>query len=105
MEIHQTAAIGGAPDRVTWREFLRAGSMSAGVYLIPAGVADPQNPHNEDEAYFVIAGRGGFEINGESQPVEPGTFLFVPARAPHRFHSVVEDLRLLVLFAPPEGSR
>jgi hypothetical protein len=28
----------------------------------------------------------------------------VPARVEHRFHSIEEDMLLLVFFAPPEGS-
>jgi len=31
--------------------------------------------------------------------------LFVPARVEHRFHSITEDLVVLVVFAPAEGSR
>ena len=33
-----------------------------------------------------------------------GDLLYVPAREPHRFHSIEEELLLLVVFAPPEGS-
>ena len=30
-------------------EFLRVSSMSAGLYVLSPGSADPQKPHNEDE--------------------------------------------------------
>ena len=36
--------------------------------------------------------------------VAPGHLLSVPARVEHRFHSVTEDLLLLVFFAPAEGT-
>lgn len=85
-------------------EFHRAPSMSLGLYVLRAGEKDPQRPHGEDEAYFVVAGRGRFTSGGTTVDVEAGAVLFVPAREEHRFHDIVEDLEILVLFAPPEGS-
>ena len=38
-------------------EFLRVAAMSAGIYVLPAGSADPQSPHKEDEVYYVDRGR------------------------------------------------
>ena len=85
-----------------YSEFLRVPSMSAGVYVLAAGAVDRQSPHTEDEIYYVVRGKGQF-TNGESEgPVNPGDVLFVPARQPHRFHSITEELVLLVVFSPPE---
>ena len=42
-----------------WREFLRAGMFSAGVYRLSAGEIDRQTPHAEDELYYVLAGKDG----------------------------------------------
>jgi mannose-6-phosphate isomerase-like protein (cupin superfamily) len=36
--------------------------------------------------------------------VREGTVLFVPARMEHRFHDIVEELVLIVFWAPPEGT-
>ena len=33
-----------------------------------------------------------------------GSVIFAPPGLPHRFHSITEDLRLLVFFAPAEGT-
>jgi len=33
-----------------------------------------------------------------------GSIVFVAARVPHRFHSIAEDLTVLVFFAPAEYS-
>lgn len=38
-------------------EFLRVPSLSAGLYMLAAGAADTQEPHTEDEIYYVISGR------------------------------------------------
>jgi mannose-6-phosphate isomerase-like protein (cupin superfamily) len=93
---------GDAADGARYSEFLRHESMSAGVYEIPAGAPDPQSPHGEDEAYLVLRGRGTITVDDEEQSVGPGSLVFVPRRATHRFHDVTEDLRILVFFAPAE---
>ena len=89
-----------AGDR--WREFLRAGMFSAGVYRLSAGETDHQTPHAEDEIYYVLAGRAELEVEGKRRAVEPGSIAFVAKLAEHRFVDIVEDLELLVIFAPPE---
>jgi mannose-6-phosphate isomerase-like protein (cupin superfamily) len=85
-----------------WREFLRAGMFSAGVYRLSAGEIDRQTPHAEDEIYYVLAGRAELEVEGKRHAVEPGSIAFVTKHAEHRFVDILEDLELLVIFAPPE---
>jgi mannose-6-phosphate isomerase-like protein (cupin superfamily) len=88
-----------------YHEFLRAPALSAGTYLLRAGSMDRQTPHGEDEIYFVLRGRARFEHGPHDDAVGPGDVLYVPAHAPHRFHHIDEELALLVVFAPAEGSR
>ena len=78
--------------------------MSAGLYSLSAGATDPQEPHNEDEAYYVISGRAAVDIGGQVQTVESGSVIFVAAHVEHRFVDIQEDLEVLVLFAPAETS-
>lgn len=85
-------------------EFLREPSMSLGLYVLPAGGEDPQSPHGEDEIYVVVAGRASIRVGDEDRAVGPGSIVFVPARVPHRFHSIGSELSVLVGFAPAEGS-
>lgn len=75
--------------------------MTVATYCIPVAGVDDQTPHVEDEVYVVTAGRGRFEAAGAVIDVAPGSVLFVPAEEPHRFFDVVEDLAVLVVFAPP----
>ena len=86
-------------------EFLRVPSLSVGLYVLPAGATDPQRPHTEDEVYHVVGGRASIRVGAEDRAVEAGTVVFVEARVEHRFHSIEEDLTVLVFFAPAEGSR
>ena len=84
-------------------EFHRVPSMSLGIYSLPAGGTDPQRPHKEDEVYYVLKGRGSIRVGEEDRAVEPGDIIFVAARDEHGFHSITEDLSLLVFFAPAES--
>jgi mannose-6-phosphate isomerase-like protein (cupin superfamily) len=88
----------------SWTETLRAETMSAGIYVLPAGTVDQQQPHGEDEVYFVISGAGAIEVDGERGEIGEGDFVFVPKLVPHRFVDITTELRLAVVFAPPEGS-
>jgi mannose-6-phosphate isomerase-like protein (cupin superfamily) len=60
---------------------------------------DTQSPHAEDEVYYVVRGRGRFTADGDEMDVEAGAVLFVAAGVEHRFHSIGEDLEILVFFA------
>ena len=95
-------------DRVAankaWLEFLKVPSLSMGIYHVTAEQADPQQPHTEDEIYYVVSGVAQFQCRGEQRRVGPGTILFVERLAGHRFFDVMEDLTVLVFFAPAEGS-
>ncbi|HSM54738.1 MAG TPA: cupin domain-containing protein [Candidatus Sulfomarinibacteraceae bacterium] len=83
-------------------EFLRVPDLSMGLYRLPAGGEDPQNPHNEDEVYYVVEGRAKLNVDGEDRPVRPGSVVYVAAEVPHYFHSISEALTVLVFFAPAE---
>ena len=87
-----------------YREFLRVPSLSLGLYRHEAGAKVPQEPHTEDEVYFVVSGRGSIEIDGEDHAVMSGSVVYVPSGIAHHFHDVTEPLQVLVAFAPPEGS-
>jgi mannose-6-phosphate isomerase-like protein (cupin superfamily) len=78
-------------------------SLEVGVYRLAAPEPDDQEPHEWDEIYVVLAGRGVITVEGEEIPVDEGRAVFVPARAEHRF-SGYETLDLLVLFDKTTGS-
>ena len=87
-----------------YHEFLRVPTMSAGVYQLAAGATDPQEPHTEDEVYYVVQGQAQIQVATEQIPIKAGSIVFVAANVDHRFHSITEDLTVLVFFAPAEYS-
>jgi len=87
---------GSAP---AFSRFFRAGALSLAVAYWPVGAEDDQDPHSEDEVYYIASGRGRLRVDEDDSPVGPGTVAYVAAGAKHHFHSIEEDLRVLVLFS------
>src|SRR5258708_30344799 len=83
-----------------YHECVRVPALSAGVYVLPAGGADPQQPHSEDELYYVVRGRGSIVVEGERQPVAAGSLVFLPAQADHRLVGIAGGLGVVVRFSP-----
>ena len=79
--------------------FLTVSTMHAGVYFLPAGGTDRQQPHDEDELYYVVKGAGVLSVDDDETPIKPGSLVYVKAHAEHRFHSIAEDLTILVFFS------
>lgn len=85
-------------------EFLKVPDLSMGVYVLPAGGTDPQSPHTEDEVYYVVSGKAKILVADENRDVQAGSIVYVAKNLAHRFHSIEEELTLLVFFAPAEYS-
>jgi mannose-6-phosphate isomerase-like protein (cupin superfamily) len=100
-DISQQQAESGQP----YLQFMNEGTMSLGLYVLAAGSADTQSPHEEDEIYYVVSGRGAIDVAGERRPVQPGSIVFVAKAVEHRFIDIEEDLSLLVFFAPEHRQR
>jgi mannose-6-phosphate isomerase-like protein (cupin superfamily) len=86
-------------------EFITVPDLSVGLYVLAAGQPDLQQPHLEDEVYYVVSGRGRVTVGADVRDVRAGSIVFVAATVPHRFHDIVDDLTLFVAFGPAEGSR
>ena len=80
-------------------EFLRVPDLNSGIYVLPAGADDTQQPHDDDEVYYVLEGRGSIVVGDETRPVTAGSVIYVAARVEHRFVEIIEELRILVFFA------
>jgi mannose-6-phosphate isomerase-like protein (cupin superfamily) len=107
MEAHELADVearrvaSGRP----YLEFLSVPDLSVGLYVLAPGEPDLQQPHTEDEVYYVIAGRGRITVGDDVRDVQTGTTIYVAEGVPHHFHDITEELTLLVAFGPAEGSR
>ncbi len=93
-----------ADSNKLYLEFLKVPDLSMGLYVLPAGGADPQSPHTEDEVYYVVSGKAKILVAEENRDVHAGSIIYVAKNVEHRFHSIEEELTVLVLFAPAEYS-
>jgi len=72
--------------------------LDVGVYVLVAPEPDRQQPHEDDEVYVVLEGRGTLQVEDEQIDLTEGQAMFVAAGAEHRFTGY-ESLSLLVIFA------
>jgi mannose-6-phosphate isomerase-like protein (cupin superfamily) len=93
-----------ADSNKLYLEFLKVPDLSMGLYVLPAGGTDPQSPHTEDEVYYVVSGRAKITVADEDRAVQAGSIVFVAKNVEHRFHSIEEELTVIVFFAPAEYS-
>lgn len=93
-----------ASSNKLYLEFLKVPDLSVGLYVLPAGGTDDQSPHTEDEVYYVVSGKAQILVAEENRAVQAGSVVYVAKNVAHRFHSIEEELTLLVFFAPAEYS-
>ena len=80
---------------------LQRGSLHA--KLSAPKVRVRQTPHEQDEIYIIIKGRGVLSHDGKRDLFEPGDLLFVAAGVEHQFEDCTEDLAVWVVFYGPRG--
>ena len=102
-ELAQLISQRGTANKL-YLEFLKVPDLSMGLYVLPAGGTDPQSPHTEDEVYYVVSGKAQILVAEENHAVQAGSVVYVQKNVAHRFHSIEEDLTVLVFFAPAEYS-
>jgi mannose-6-phosphate isomerase-like protein (cupin superfamily) len=90
----------------TYLEFLKVPDLSMGLYFLPAGSIDPQSPHTEDEVYYVVSGRAKIKVADAEgdRAVQAGSIVYVAKNVEHKFHTIEQDLTVIVFFAPAEYS-
>lgn len=93
-----------ADSNKAYLEFLKVPDLSMGLYVLPADGIDSQSPHTEDEVYYVVSGKAQIRVADEDRAVQAGSIVYVEKNVTHRFHSIEQDLTVLVFFAPAEYS-
>jgi len=93
------------PEGLPFATMMAGGSMSLEIYAPGSNVdgQDRQQPHEQDELYFVQRGRGELVIHGQRFAAKPGDVLFVSAGTEHRFENFSPDFATWVLFYGPKG--
>jgi mannose-6-phosphate isomerase-like protein (cupin superfamily) len=95
------AATSAYPHGAPFVTVMAGGSMSVEVFA-PKG-ADLQQPHTQDELYFVHRGTGQIIINGQRFEATAGDAFFVAAGVAHRVENFSNDFVTWVVFYGPQG--
>jgi mannose-6-phosphate isomerase-like protein (cupin superfamily) len=75
-------------------------SVTQFVGYIPVGRA-PDHFHRYDEVVYILEGEGGFHVEGETEPLQPGTAVHLPARLVHCLENYGPgEMRVLGVFRP-----
>jgi mannose-6-phosphate isomerase-like protein (cupin superfamily) len=80
---------------------MAGGTMTVEVFA-PKG-KDLQQPHLQDELYFIHSGEGEIVINGQRFGAAAGDAFFVAAGVEHRFENFSDDFVTWVVFYGKEG--
>jgi mannose-6-phosphate isomerase-like protein (cupin superfamily) len=89
------------PDGVWDVDAYKHGTMSVILYC-PHG-KDYQTPHDQDELYFIVKGKGSLFVEKDEFIFEEGDALFVPAGAHHHFENCTKDIVVWAVFWGPKG--
>ena len=62
-----------------------AGAANIGYAKYPPGYVFPTHFHSAVETTTLISGKGRYTISGKAYDLEPGGYIVIPAKAPHKF--------------------
>jgi mannose-6-phosphate isomerase-like protein (cupin superfamily) len=89
------------PQGAPFVTMMAGGSMSVEVFA--PKVVDLQQPHTQDELYFIHSGTGQIVINGQRFDAAAGDAFFVAAGVAHHFENFSNDFVTWVVFYGPQG--
>jgi mannose-6-phosphate isomerase-like protein (cupin superfamily) len=82
---------------------MMAGAHDMSVEVFAPKGKDLQQPHTQDELYFIHSGTGELIINGQRFDAAAGDAFFVAAGVEHRFENFSEDFVTWVVFYGPSS--
>lgn len=98
-------------SRTTNRRLLRPGAGGSSRFeviygeIAPGGQADPHVHQIQEQAIYVLTGKGEVEIEGRRYVVGPQDFIYLPPGTTHKVTPLEESsLKLLIIYAPPLSS-
>ena len=89
------------PQGAPFITMMAGGTMSVEVFA-PKG-EDLQQPHTQDELYFIQRGTGELVIHGQRFDAASGDAFFVAAGTLHRFENFSADFVTWVVFYGKQG--
>jgi len=69
--------------------------------IVPRDAGAPPHYHPWDEAYYVVEGEVDFTVDGRTERVRAGDFIYAPADAVHAYAGVSDKPARLLIFDAP----
>jgi quercetin dioxygenase-like cupin family protein len=83
-------------DRRVRKRLILSERIEAELVCYEPGQGTVEHHHvGQDEIFYVVEGRGTFEVDGEAIPVAPKSIVFAPAQAKHSIQCA-DDSRLVL---------
>lgn len=82
--------------------FINRETLAAGVLVLQPGEEDTQEPHQNDEVYFILQGDGFLRIKEKDFPVSKNKIYFVRKNIEHYFHGNSKELVAMYFFGGPD---
>ncbi len=102
IRVAESEALLPGPDGERSITLFRRGSLDVALSSRPS-TPNQQTPHEQDEVYVVIRGRGVLAHEDGRDAFETGDCLFVAAGTEHHFDEFSEDLAVWRIFCGPPG--
>jgi mannose-6-phosphate isomerase-like protein (cupin superfamily) len=80
---------------------LGSSNLWVGLSEIDVGSSSNRHAHDNEEVFFVLAGRGDVEIGDDRAAIEPGSAVLVPSGSPHRLVNTGDELLRVLCCAGP----
>ncbi len=89
------------PDGMQKIDCFRSERMMVGINCFMAGQAQASHVHEDaDKFYLVLRGKARVTVGSETNDVEPGGLVWVPAGEPHAVTEALEESVIVVGLAP-----
>ena len=83
--------------------FINRDTLAAGILVLQPGEEDTQEPHENDEVYYVLSGDGFLRIKDKDYKVSKDKLFFVAKDVEHYFHGNSKELKVLYFFGGPDS--
>lgn len=75
--------------------------ISQGFVVIYPNGGIPEHAHENIETYTIIKGKGKMTVDGETQDVKEGDYIFIPSCSKHALvNTGDEDLHMMFVYSP-----
>jgi quercetin dioxygenase-like cupin family protein len=90
------------PDKMAKVDVIKSKQMLCGLNCFEPGQVQKVHAHaGADKLYYVVEGRGEFEVGEEKQELAAGELLYVPEDVPHGVaNTSATNLVVLIVIAP-----